>query len=232
METIDLNRHWSIRCTEGGNCYVADVPATVANTLYENGAMEDPYYGENEWKTYELLKKDYEFTNTVMIPKEFLEKDQILLHCEGLDTVADLYLNGRHLAFVNDMHRTWEWEVKEYLTVGENRIRILFHSNLEYALAQHRKEPYYSTSDTVDGFSLVRKAHCSYGWDWGPKLPDMGIWKGIRLEAYDQQKLKDIYVRQYHEKETVMLVLDVAVERLAHARDAVLAGFPIFGRQL
>lgn len=216
MKTIDLNRHWKIKCTEGENCYVADVPATVANTLYENGAMEDPYYGENEWKTYELLKKDYEFTNTFMIPKEFLENDQILLHCEGLDTVADLYLNGRHLAFVNDMHRTWEWDVKEYLTVGENRIRILFHSNLEYALEQHRKEPYYSTSDTVDGFSLVRKAHSSYGWDWGPRLPDMGIWRAIRLEAYDQQKLEDIYIHQNHQDGVVTLQFDVAVERLSH----------------
>ena len=167
MEFISLNKNWRIRCSGGEQVFQADVPVMLASVLYENGQMEDPYYGENEWDTYELLKKDYEFTNSFSVPESVRTADQVLLRCEGLDTAADIWLNERYVAFVNDMHRSWEFDVKAYLEEGENRIRILFHSNIEYALEQHRKEPYYSTSDTVDGFSLVRKAHCNYGWDWG-----------------------------------------------------------------
>lgn len=212
MQTIDLNKNWRIRSAEDEICFCSDVPATVAHTLYGNGAMEDPYYGENEWDTYEVLKKDYEFTNTFVVSRKVLMDDQVLLRCEGIDTAADIYVNGRHVAFVNDMHRTYEFDVKNILAEGENRIKLLFHSNLEYALKQHAKEPYYTTPDTVDGFSLVRKAHSTYGWDWGPKLPDMGIWRSIRIVSYSQAKFADLYIRQNHQGGKVELQFDVAIE--------------------
>lgn len=213
MKTIDLNKNWCIRCVEDEGSFYADVPATVAAVLYENKVIEDPYYGENEWKTYEVLKKDYEFTNTFMIEKEMLNEDRILLRCEGIDTVADIYINDQHLAFVNDMHRTYEFDIKEFIAEGKNDIRLLFHSNIEYALSQHEKEPYYCTSDTVNGFSLVRKAHSTYGWDWGPKLPDMGIWRAISIISYREAKISDIYIRQHHEEEKVTLQFDVEIEK-------------------
>ena len=191
------------------------MPATVANTLYENGVIKDPYYGENEWETYEVLKRDYEFTRSVAVTGAFLQQDRVVLHCDGLDTAADVFINEQHIAFVNDVHRTYEFDVKEILREGENQIRILFRSNTEYALEQHRKEPYYTTSDTVDGFSLVRKAHCTYGWDWGPKLPDMGILRDISLIAYSRAKLEDVYIRQHHENGTVQVQFDVAWEGLS-----------------
>lgn len=222
MEFISLNKNWRIRCSGGEQVFQADVPAMVASVLYENGQMEDPYYGENEWDTYELLKKDYEFTNSFSVPESVRTADQVLLRCEGLDTAADIWLNDRYVAFVYDMHRTWEFDVKAYLEEGENRIRILFHSNIEYALEQHRKEPYYSTSDTVDGFSLVRKAHCNYGWDWGPKLPDMGIWRNIGIAAYTGAKLSDVYIRQEHEEGKVQLSFEVETETFGNPGETEL----------
>lgn len=219
MNKIDLNKNWYIRCAENETCFQADVPATVVAALYENKVIEDPYYGENEWKTYEVLKKDYEFTNTFAVEREILDADQVLLRFEGVDTAVDIYLNDKLLAFVNDMHRTYEFDVKNLLVEGENRIRIFFHSNIEYALSQHAKEPYYSTSDTVDGFSLVRKAHSTYGWDWGPKLPDMGLWRPVSIVAYQAAKFSDIYIRQQHEMGKVNLQFDIEVDKFANDAD-------------
>lgn len=215
MRTIDLNKNWCIRCVDQEECFYSDVPATVAAVLYENQGIEDPYYGENEWKTYEVLKKDYEFTNTFLVSSEMLEGEQVLLRCEGIDTAADIYINDQKVTFVNDMHRTYEFDVKELLIEGENHIRIFFHSNIEYALQQHAKEPYYSTSDTVDGFSLVRKAHSTYGWDWGPKLPDMGIWRPIRIISYEHARFSDIYIRQSHEQDQVTLQFEIDVQKFS-----------------
>ncbi len=212
MKTIDLNKHWCIRSMSDDTYCYSDVPASVADILYRSKAIGDPYYGENEWDTYEVLKKDYEFTNTFTVSKEILKDDQVLLRCEGLDTVADIYVNDVHVAFVNDMHRTYEFDVKHILGEGENRIKLLFHSNLEYALKQHEKEPYYTTSDTVDGFSLVRKAHSTYGWDWGPKLPDMGIWRSICIVSCSQAKFTDLYIRQNHRDGNVELQFDIGIE--------------------
>ncbi|QUO31658.1 glycoside hydrolase family 2 protein [Faecalicatena sp. Marseille-Q4148] len=222
MKKIDLNQNWCIRCVDQKECFYSDVPATVAAVLYENHVIADSYYGENEWETYEVLKKDYEFTNTFLVSDEMLNEDQVLLRCEGIDTAADIYINDQKVMFVNDMHRTYEFDVKALLTEGENHIRIYFHSNIEYALSQHTKEPYYTTSDTVDGFSLVRKAHSTYGWDWGPKLPDMGIWRAISIVSYEDAKISDIYIRQRHEEESVTLQFDIDVEKFVPAKDVEL----------
>lgn len=213
MRSIDLNKNWCIRRSGDATCFYADVPATVIDVLYKNGEIPDPYFGENEWDVYEVLKKDHVFTNTFEVKAEDLEAEQLLLECKGLDTIADIYINDQWIAFADDMHRTYEYDVKKYLTEGLNHIKILFHSNLQYALEQHAKEPYYSTYATVDGFSLVRKAHFSYGWDWGPKLPDMGIWREIGIKGYEAARLSDIYIRQEHGADEVKLSFVIDVEK-------------------
>lgn len=215
MNTYCLNQNWTMRERGGSIFYHADVPAMAANTLYEHGAIEDPYYGENEWKTYEELKKDYEFTNTFLMTEEFLQGDELILRCEGLDTVADIFINEIPVASVSDMHRTYEFPIMPYVRQGENTIRILFKSAIAHALEQHKKEPYYTTSDTVDGFCLVRKAHSTYGWDWGPKLPDVGIWKNISILSYETAKISDIYIRQSHQNDQVELSCEVATSSCA-----------------
>ena len=93
--------------------------------------------------------------------------DSVELVCHGIDTIADIHLNGALLFRADNMHRTWRTGVKAALHPGENAIRVCFHSAAEYAERLERENPVYKTSDTVDGFEQVRKAHCMYGWDWG-----------------------------------------------------------------
>lgn len=215
MKTYNLNSNWTIKAVGGSTTWQTDVPAMVATVLYENGVIPDPYYGENEWTTYKELQKDYEFTKTFTLSEDFIAADELLLKCDGLDTAADIYVNGTHIGFVNDMHRTYEFDVRQLVTTGDNDIAILFRSGIAYALAQHENEPYYSTSDTVDGFSLVRKAHSSYGWDWGQKLPDIGIWRDISLVSRTNAKISDIYIRQEHLEKAVSLRFDIDISRLS-----------------
>lgn len=97
-------------------------------------------------------------------------KDQILLICEGLDTLTDIYINDHLIAATDNMHRTWKFPVKEYLKEGENQIRIIFHSVLRYienyTYAEH-KEIHYVPCGGMKGNQLLRKAHSMFGWDWG-----------------------------------------------------------------
>lgn len=209
---ISLNKNWKICPAGTDETYQADVPAMVMDVLYRNNKIPDPYVAENEWIVYEELKKDFSFSNTFTLDQSVCESDEVLLKCEGLDTAAKIYVNGQLLASTNDMHRTYVFDVKESVHPGENAICIDFQSAITYALEQHEKEPYYSTSDTVDGFSLVRKAHCNYGWDWGPKLPDIGIWRNISIVTYNKAKLHDVYIRQKHENGNVTLFFDVEMK--------------------
>lgn len=214
---LSLNKNWTVRQKGMKESYQTDVPAMVMDVLYKNGKVPDPYVGENEWIVYEELKNDFSFFNTFLLDEKMCNSDEVRLRCEGLDTIARIYINDTYLANTNDMHRTYCLDIKKLVHPGENSIRIEFQSAITYALEQHEKEPYYSTSDTVDGFSLVRKAHCNYGWDWGPKLPDIGIWRNISIVTYDRGKLEDVYIHQIHENGQVLLKMDVEARKLEEA---------------
>lgn len=222
MKSLSLCKDWSVCEAGGSKVYQADIPAMVTDILYKNREIEDPYDGENEWKTYEVLKKNYNFSNHFEVTEEMLEADELLLRFEGIDTIADIYINGTHLAFVNDMHRTYSYDIRSLVEVGRNEILICFQSAILYAEEQHRKEPYYKTPDTVDGFSLVRKAHCQYGWDWGPKLPDMGLFRDVTILAYEKAKFTDVYVRQFHENNQVRVQFDVEIQKFVQDADTEL----------
>lgn len=211
MNKIDLNKNWLISSKKTNEVFESDVPAMVLEVLYRNHKIPDPYVGENEWEVYEALKSDFSFFNTFTVTEEFYDSDEVILRFEGLDTFASVYVNDTLIATTSDMHRTFCFDVKSYIHPGKNDIRIDFRSAIMYTLEQHEKEPYYHVSDTVDGFSLVRKAHCNFGWDWGPKLPDIGIWRNVSLIAYEKAKLEDIYIHQTHKDGVVELGIDVDV---------------------
>lgn len=65
------------------------------------------------------------------------------------------------------------------------------------------------SSDAMEGFPLLRKAHCMFGWDWGPRLPDAGIWRGISLVGVNDARLEQVYVIQNHETEKVTLSFQI-----------------------
>jgi beta-mannosidase len=216
-----LNQGWHISNADKTVSGVRDVPAMVLDVLVEQNVIPDPYKGENEWIAYEALKQDFVFENTFTLSAEDCQEDQLLLRCEGLDTVAKICINGTEIASVNDMHRTFSFDIKNVVHPGENRIVIFFHSGLMYALEQHEKEPYYTTSDTVDGFSLVRKSHSNYGWDWGPRLPDIGIWRSISVIGYRKAKIEDLLVRQEH-NDAVTLQFETQIATLSPCKDLSL----------
>lgn len=225
MNATEINKGWRVHKAGEKKEYVADIPAMVADILYKSGDMPDPYYRENEWSTYELLKNDYEFANEFTVTEEQLAADRLTLCFEGVDTAADIYLNDGLLASVNNMHRSWRFDIKALARVGENRLRIYFRSNILYAEALHEADPYYVTSDTVNGFSMVRKAHSTYGWDWGPKLPDMGLWRGVTVEAYSAAAIADLYLRQKHDN-GVELTAELELELFGDAA-ALTAGLTV-----
>ena len=211
-KTISLNGQWSFRrCTEEQQ-YPATVPGTVCADLLACGLMEDPFYRDNENKTLELLRHDFEYTRTFSVQAEDLcsRKAELVFH--GLDTIADVWLNDRKILHADDMHRTWRVDVKELLREGENSIRVRFFSAAVWAERLHAEHHVYQTRDTMHGFEQVRKAHCMYGWDWGPKIPDMGIFRPIELHLWDKALLSDCYVRQSHSDGRVTLRVQASLD--------------------
>lgn len=193
----------------------APVPGSVLQAMLENGQIPDPYWRCNEYEIRERMTDDFIYERTFEV--ERLEAEQIWLVCQGLDTITSVRLNGQKIADTDDMHRTWRFDVKPWLKAGENQISIRFFSALKAAREEDASNDiFYASTGSIHGNAAIRKAHYMFGWDWGPQLPDAGIFREIYLEWIKEPQIRDLRIRQIHGDEgTVMLKLSTQVEQTA-----------------
>ena len=199
MKARELNQNWTMRCVEDLQWQEAIVPGTVYTDLLRNGNMENPYWKDNEDAICSLMEKDYEYQCTFQ-GEETSELSSVFLRFEGLDTVADIYLNNVHLGNAESMHRIWEYSVKDILLSGENTLKVVFHSPLKFIAEAYKKYGNIGNDDTYEGFMHLRKAHYMFGWDWGAHLPDAGIFRPVSLCSVSHGRIDSVYIRQQHEE--------------------------------
>ena len=217
MMTETLNGTWRMRQVGDTQEYPAVVPGSVLSTLMDAGAIENPYDRDNEYRIRELFWNEYEFERSFTVSAEQLSCEKIELVCHGLDTLAELFVNGVSIASTSNMHRTYRFPVGELLHEGENEIRIVFFSTLRY-IEQYRpakgKEITVIPAGGMWGNQYLRKAHSMFGWDWGAQLPDAGIWRDIELVCYSGARIADVRIRQKHESGRVVLGVETDLEVL------------------
>lgn len=197
-EQMNLGGAWRMREADSETWHSAHVPGSVYADLMADGTMPDPFWRENELDAFKRMKKDYVYQRTFTVTEAQLAHAHVELVCEGLDTLAHVSLNGREIAFADNMHITWVWDVKEQLHAGENTLEIRFDSPILYCAKKAEEAPGWESSDATPGFRHLRKAHCMFGWDWGPRLPDAGIWRPIFLRTWDTVRLENALMLQAH----------------------------------
>lgn len=197
-EQVNLGGAWRMREADSETWHSAHVPGSVYADLMADGTMPDPFWRENELDAFERMKKDYVYQRTFTVTEAQLAHAHVELVCEGLDTLAHVSLNGREIAFADNMHIPWVWDVKEQLHAGENTLEIRFDSPILYCAKKAEEAPGWESSDATPGFRHLRKAHCMFGWDWGPRLPDAGIWRPIFLRTWDTARLENALMLQAH----------------------------------
>ena len=197
-EQMNLGGAWRMREADSETWHSAHVPGSVYADLMADGTMPDPFWRENELDAFERMKKDYVYQRTFTVTEAQLAHAHVELVCEGLDTLVHVSLNGREIAFADNMHITWVWDVKEQLHAGENTLEIRFDSPILYCAKKAEEAPGWESSDATPGFRHLRKAHCMFGWDWGPRLPDAGIWRPIFLRTWDAARLENALMLQAH----------------------------------
>lgn len=197
-EQMNLGGAWRMREADSQTWHSAHVPGSVYADLMADGTMPNPFWRENELDAFERMKKDYVYQRAFTVTEAQLAHAHVELVCEGLDTLAHVSLNGRKIAFADNMHITWVWDVKEQLHAGENTLEIRFDSPILYCAKKAEEAPGWESSDATPGFRHLRKAHCMFGWDWGPRLPDAGIWRPIFLRTWDAARLENALMLQAH----------------------------------
>jgi beta-mannosidase len=171
--------------------YPAIVPGTIHTDLLRNKVINDPFFADNETALQWISDYDWEYT-TVFIPDPAIDISKpVYLVFAGLDTLADIYINGTLIGNAANMFRKHEFRLNN-LKRGKNQIRILFHSPVVYAKAQEEKYgalPVALRSERV----YIRKAQYSFGWDWGPTFITSGIWKSVWLENRTEPTLDQVF---------------------------------------
>ena len=213
MRIYSLNgEQWLMRQAGQERWRQATVPGSVYADLMRDGTLPDPFYRENELEAFALLENDFVYQRVFEAEETMLQSRKVLLRCEGLDTLAHVSLNGQPVGYADNMHITWEWDVKPLLLPGENVLEIRFDSPIRYALSEYEKRPGWCSTDAIPGFQHIRKAHCMFGWDWGPRLPDAGIWRPISLVCVNEVRLEDALILQKHRDGKVFLKVTPHVE--------------------
>lgn len=180
---------WNFRKGNDNQWLPAKVPGAVHTDLLANKLIPDPFIGANEKQLQWIENEDWQYQTTFTISKAELNHQNAVLQFDGLDTFAEVYLNGTKILSANNMFRTWKVEVKKWLKVGQNKLEITFVSAVKKGKEEAKKLPYTLPGDEK---IFTRKAQYHFGWDWGPRFVTAGIYKKVALRFWDNATILNI----------------------------------------
>jgi len=202
VQTQSLEGDWKFARAEGDEWLTGSVPGDVYSDLLANGVIDHPHDEDNELDVQWVAETDWTYRRTFTVDAAILDHERIVLECLGIDTVAEISINGERVGGTNNMHREYTFEVGAVLEPGHNEIEVAFESPVAYAARRRAELPYdvpllrYPVDQP--GRNIVRKAQCHFGWDWGPCLPGVGIWRDIQLVAHSEPRVTGSTTRQTH----------------------------------
>ncbi len=202
-----LDGRWELKIGAEQAPVAANIPGSVCSALLEEGRLEDPYWRDNEKNVMPVMENDFLFTRRFMPEESVRDFPEKLLRFEGIDTIGEISLNGAFLGTVENMHRSYEFVVTNLLKDGENELEVRIFSPTRFIREAYEKCPVDGAKDSMAGFPHIRKAHCMFGWDWGPRIPDAGIFRSVSLIGFAHGLIDSVQVLQFHEDGKVRLEL-------------------------
>lgn len=195
-----LHTGWEFSMYGSHEWLSAEVPGTVHQDLLAHDKLPDPFYGMNEEKIQWVEKEDWLYRTSFVVSEEEMSAEGTFLVFEGLDTYADVFLNGALLLKADNMFVGYRVPVKSVLKKGENKLVIRFRSPIWEAMPQWESNGFDYPADN-DHFPqklsvFTRKAPYSYGWDWGIRMVTCGIWRPVYLEFVNKAVVEDYFVHQ------------------------------------
>ena len=218
MYIQSLNGEWILTETGKTDAIPATIPGCVHTDLLAAGRIPDPFYRDNEKEQFWVGETDWTYTRTFQVSDELLAYEQVALRCYGLDTIADVTLNGEQIAHTENMHRTFVIDIKPHLKAGENTLQIDFAAPMPYVRqmdAERGEMAAWVEPMRVNSAAWIRKEPCNFGWDWGPMLTTSGIWRDIEVIAWNTARLEQVQVGQEHTDDAVTLTVTATLSEAA-----------------
>ncbi|MFZ1786642.1 MAG: glycoside hydrolase family 2 protein [Ferruginibacter sp.] len=181
--SYELNQNWQFKNQKEKKWYKATIPGTVHTDLLANNLIPDPFYRDNETRLQWIDKADWEYKTVFNIDSDLYSMEKVNMVFDGLDTYADVYLNGKLILQADNMFRGWTVDIKPFIKQSGNELLIKFYSaqNKVDRIAMSKLPLILPDNNRV----YVRKAQFQFGWDWGPRFVGCGIWKEIRVAGWN-----------------------------------------------
>ncbi|MCU0802755.1 MAG: glycoside hydrolase family 2 protein [Rhodobacteraceae bacterium] len=202
---MDLGGEW--RLSDGNHEVAFAVPGDVVNALHAAGVIPDPYHGRNEYDCRWISQQDW-------VARRVFDHDggPCDLVISGLDTVAEVRLNGHLVLAAQNAHRRYRVDVAGQVWPGQNCIEITFRSPVQAAARLQAGMPfpipYQQVNGPIPNANMLRKPQCDFGWDWNVALGTSGIWGQVALEP-QSARIGDVIVSQAHAEGAVTVSLQV-----------------------
>ena len=188
---FSLNENWYFKGVDTLKWQKASVPGNVFTDLLSHKIIKNPFIKTNEDSVQWVSKKDWEYKTSFTLTEEILNKENIELKFDGLDSYASIYINDSLIGTTNNAFRTWSINIKKNVK-PKNELKVIFKNFDEIETKKEQKNPY----KLPEGKRVyTRKAQFQYGWDWGPKINTSGIWKDVSINAWDNYKIENIYIK-------------------------------------
>lgn len=217
-EEINLSKEkWEFRQVGKQKWYPAKVPSSVHMDLLRNKLIEEPYFANNELKQRWIEEVDWEYRTKFKVKPKILDFQKLEIQFQGLDTYSEIFINGHSIGKSDNMFREWIFNIKDHLQKGENELRIIFRSPLNYN--KNKVENYglilpsgnETTKLRVSPFT--RKAIYQFGWDWGPRFVSCGIWKEPKILAWNELRIIEAACETVFLNDSLALMeLDIEIE--------------------
>ncbi|MES2336882.1 MAG: glycoside hydrolase family 2 protein [Pseudomonadota bacterium] len=241
---VQLDRGWRVRidpadpATKAHPREAAWLPATVPGSVQQDliaaKRVPDPFLAQNEAAIQWAGLADWQWRTTIDVTRDMLARGHLDLVFDGLDTFATVSVNGRTLLSADNAHRRWRVDAKPALRLGRNEITVSIAAPIRrlqpMVLAQKNPLPgeYDSAfGDEPKGVQTsphIRKPKYQYGWDWGPRIITMGLWRPARIEAWDDARIDRLRIdhdalsdAEARVTATLDVVADAAVRRTVRA---------------
>ncbi|TAN04917.1 MAG: glycoside hydrolase family 2 protein [Rhodanobacteraceae bacterium] len=216
LSTRSLDAGWQFRLAPGdphvkahphaARWLPATVPGSAQTDLMALKLVPAPYWRTNEPKIQWVGLSNWQYRTHFDVDAATLARRHIDIVFDGLDTFADVYLNGHKILSADNMFRRWRVPVKALLHAGTNTLEVRLYSPIERLQPWLLKQPYALPGEFDSPFgdepkgkqtaNYVRKAAYQYGWDWGPRIVTEGIWQDVKLESWDALRLTDFSIAQ------------------------------------
>lgn len=190
-----IKHNWKIK-TESGLDIISTVPGDITVDLFRAGKIEDPMWGMNHKDLHWIIESDFIYETNFNVTEEMLRQDEVLLEFDGIDTFAEISLNGQLLERTDNMFLKYTYNVKELVREKENLLTVRMLST-KRKMDEIDAEGYFGIFNIPRLF--VRKAQCHFGWDWAPNMPGYGIYKPVWITGVSKERISDVSYKAYND---------------------------------